>query len=114
MRCFRTGRFLQKSPAGKGVWSEKPMAGFALLFESVAKKLGQKHEMIIMNPDQRSTIGSFGNRICEQLIYPPICLPWSLVENYTGLIMENRPEDTVRRSAWITMLGHGSLLENPL
>ena len=26
MRCFRTGRFLQKSPAGKGVWSEKPMA----------------------------------------------------------------------------------------
>lgn len=67
----------------------------ALLLESIAKKLGQKHEVIIMNPDQDTSLRSIRNCICKELVDSLIGLPWTIVEGYAGLVMEDRPKDSV-------------------
>lgn len=79
----------------RGMQGEPNGTGFALLLESIAEKLGQKHEMVIVDPDQCSSFSCVGNCICEQLVDSFIGLPWAVVEGYPGLIVEDRPQDSI-------------------
>lgn len=67
----------------------------ALLLESVAKELGQKHKVVIVYPDQRAGLSRIGNCICKQLVDSFIGLPWPVVEGYPRLVVENWPKDSI-------------------
>lgn len=51
--------------------------------------------MIVVHPDQCSTIGSIGNRVSEQLVDPPVGLPWTIIKGNARLIVEDWPENAV-------------------
>lgn len=55
-------------------------ARLALLLESVAEKLWQKHEMIIMHPDQGAGVGCLDNGVCKQFVDSFVGLPWTIVK----------------------------------
>lgn len=68
---------------------------FAFFLQTVTEKLGQQHEMVVVNPYKGSALCRIGYSIGEQFVYPSIRLPWRIIEAYTGLVMEDWPEDAV-------------------
>jgi hypothetical protein len=51
--------------------------------------------MVVVNPYKGSALCRIGYSIGEQFVYPSIRLPWRIIEAYTGLVMEDWPEDAV-------------------
>lgn len=77
---------------------ESDRAGFSLLLKSVAEEFREKHEVIVVYPDQRAVFRCVGNYIGEELIDTFIGLPWAIVIYDAGLVVEDRPEDAVYNS----------------
>jgi hypothetical protein len=68
----------------------------ALLCDLIAQHGWQKHEVVVVYPDQVIVLDVSSNGLCEQLVCFCICGPCRLVEgNLTGMVVEERPEDRV-------------------
>ena len=61
-----------------------------------AKHGRQKHEMVVVDPDQIVILNILGNLLCEQAVGLAVGVPCGLVEgDLTGVVMEEGPKDRV-------------------
>lgn len=63
----------------RGVQRESDCAGFSPILEPVPEQFGEKHEMIVVYPDQRAAFCCVGSCIGKKLINTFICLPRRIV-----------------------------------
>ncbi len=90
------------------------LLGRANLF---SQHLWQKHEMVVVNPDQITILHILGHYNRKLSIDILVCFPCSLVEcNLSRMVMEQWPEDRICKHGQMWPPTHASynLLENPL
>lgn len=85
-----------KVPRRKWRMKREPnRALFPFLADSITEKTGQKHEVVVVDPDEAALCGDFGDFVGEELVYFFVGLPGAVVEGHAGLVVEDWPEDGV-------------------
>ena len=57
--------------------------------QSLANKPREQHEVVVMDPDQRTLGDFFDNGICEDFVDFLVCAPWCVLEDLPGLVVKN-------------------------
>jgi hypothetical protein len=80
---------------GEGSVEEETELDVALgVADLFAEHSGQKHEMVVVDPDQIVILYVFCDFLCEQTIGFLVGFPCGLVEgNLTGMVVKEGPED---------------------
>ena len=69
-----------------------------------AKEHGEQHKVVILHPHHRILANLLANNLSKAQVSNAICEPIFLVEiHFTGMVMEERPEDGVRKAVIVTV-----------
>ena len=91
----------EKLPVDFTAWegSMKKPADLDILLGSLAKHRGQKHQVVILYPDEITILKDFVNGFSEKFVDLLIGLPPLFIErDFTRVVMEQGPKNTTKNS----------------
>jgi hypothetical protein len=72
--------------------------------DETAKEHGEQHKVVILHPHHRILANLLANNLSKAHVGNAVCEPVFLVEiHFTGMVMEERPEDGVRKAIIVTV-----------
>ena len=72
--------------------------------DETAKEHGEQHKVVILHPHHGILANLMANHFSKAQVGNAICEPVFLVEiHFTGMVMEERPEDGVRKAVIVTV-----------
>lgn len=78
--------------------SMKEPADLDILLSSLAKQRGQKHQVVILDPDEITILKNFFNGFSEKFVDLLIGFPPLFIErDFTRVVMEQGPKNTTKK-----------------
>ena len=72
--------------------------------DETTKEHGEQHKVIILHPHHRILANLLANNLSKAHVGHAVCKPVFLVKiHFTGVVMEERPEDGVRKAVIVTV-----------
>lgn len=69
-----------------------------LVVDLLTQESGEKHQMVILHPDQIAVAHNLCDGLCKQAVGLLVCAPILLIErDLTGVVMEQGPENAMKR-----------------